>query len=104
MNIEMDKLTDLFILFLSGAAQVYKNKELMFEDDLVGGCFETIKFPNNTPRYCILRGYYDSGVKHYEIEYKDGIMNGRYDAWLKDGRQYLWAEHKDGKRIKELMI
>jgi hypothetical protein len=41
--------------------------------------------------------YYESGIKKYEIHYKDGIQNGPFKMWYEDGQKRLDGFWKNGE-------
>jgi hypothetical protein len=101
----MPQFEDFFVGMLAGIAKSYNDHEFVWDlEPNLSGDPVTIAFPTSSPSYVVLRGYYKNGTKWWEVEYHNGLENGRYDAWRENGSQYLWAIHKDGVRIQERMI
>ena len=116
-------ITDMFILFLSGAGKYKGDKEIWLEDYSCNN--KTIEFPTSSMNEYIIRQYYcDNTILHHygnnrraysEDCYIDGKLNGICKAWFENGNkiyqtQYssdivngYWKEwYKDGhKRMEE---
>lgn len=63
-------LTDAFILWFSGAANMKNEREMWWE----GQQYTTIEFPTNSPTYAILRCYLGA-TSWAQREVKDGVMS-----------------------------
>ncbi len=47
-----------------------------------------------------LISFYLTGEKHWETEYKNGQLHGKYIDWDKNGEKFWEAEHQNGKLIR----
>ena len=98
------QFTDVFILMLSGAAEVVNGREVRAIEDHAR-YHMTVEFLDNSPiGKVIYRGYWkNGGVKIWESEYVNGVKNGTYTSFCNDG-SIKWQElYIDGKFDKVLV-
>jgi len=86
---------DVFVLYLSGAAKMYNDKEIECKDKY--GCDITIEFPILSPTYAIVRRYWKNGNKRQEEEYRNGKQHGKDTGWYMGGNKMWEFEYKNNK-------
>ena len=93
--ISQELITNAFILMLSGAADWFNDKEIIWtniDKDIV-----TVEFPTLSPSEAIFRAYHKNGKKKIEMSFVNGLLHGPYLMWYKNGKLRSQTNHKEGK-------
>lgn len=97
--IEQNFFNDIFTLWLSGAAPMYNEREILFE--YTYGSIETIEFPTNSPSKAIMRSYYSHNGHIYSVQnYENGTRNGQSIGYWDNGNIWWNYWHENGKRVR----
>ena len=89
----------LLILRLSNLTEWKNETEMIIPEDMRGyfGWADTCEFLGDG-RY-ILRGYYECGQLHREVEYRNGKLHGMDIGWHKNGRLWWKMEYQNGESV-----